>query len=113
MTINFAIEYIPRKMRELGFENDQYTIRFRSFAVARSVPHIIDAFGGEYFLLVEEYENLTIESEAGLYFKNVGTLTTNENIYEHHGRITIVNVGNIPQYVKMIQVIPKHINTKN
>lgn len=106
MNINFAIEYIPRKMRELGY-GDEYIIRLRSFALPRSVPFTMETSGGEFFLLVEEYNELTIESETGMYYRNLGTLTSNENIYEHRGKIVMNNKGNFPVYVKMIQVIPK------
>ena len=109
MTINLAIEYIPRRMQELGY-GDKYIIRFRHFVLTPNQQITIRSFGGEFYLLVRENETIRIDSEAGLYDK--ADTKTNELMYEHHGEITVLNKAASLNYVKMVQVIPKHKNSK-
>ena len=105
MTINLAIEYIPRRMRELGYD-DNYIIRFRHFVLVDNQLINVRAFAGEFYLLVEESSSIKIESECGIYDR--ADQNTNELIYEHHGEITIFNKDRSVTAAKMIQVIPQH-----
>jgi hypothetical protein len=106
MTINLALEYIPRKMRELGY-GDNYILRFRNFNIPEDEAMTLNAFSGEFFLLIEESDFITIESDTGLY--DLSDKYTNEHQYEHHGEILITNksVDNF-RTVKFIHVIPSH-----
>lgn len=107
MTVNLALEYIPRRMRELGY-GDNYLIRFQVFNVIDGEQMIINAQAGEFYLLVEDYEEISIESETGYY--ELGNGISNQQHYEHSGEIIITNNSIDLKSIRMIQVIPKHIS---
>jgi hypothetical protein len=109
MNINFALEYIPRRMKELGY-GDNYIIRTKLISVRDESIVTIEAQGGEFFLLVQDYNNLIIESDTG-YYKQ-GTKLVTEQQYEHQGEIKIENTLGEFQYVRFIQVIPTHVEKK-
>lgn len=109
MTINLAIEYIPRRMQELGY-GDKYILRFRHFVLTDNQLINVRAFGGEFYLLVEESSAIKIESESGVY--DLAEQKSNELMYEHHGEISIFNKNRSVTFAKMIQVIPMHKTTK-
>ena len=94
MTINLALEYIPRRMQELGYKADYY-IRFRHLLLQPNEEQTIDAFN-QFYYLVEEAENVRVES------------TTNEMQYEHQSKIHITNYLSGINHLRFIQVIPKH-----
>lgn len=109
MTVNLALEYIPRRMRELGY-GDNYLIRFQVLNVIDGEQMILNAQAGEFYLLVEDKEEISIESETGYY--ELGKDTCNIQHYEHTGEIIITNNSSEIKSVRMIQVIPKHISKK-
>jgi len=102
MTINFALEYIPRRMRELGY-GDNYILRLRQFILIPKSVITVQAHA-EYFILVEAQEGIRIESNTGVYssFEE----QSDELQYEHNGEIIIDNAAEAYQWVKFIQVIP-------
>jgi hypothetical protein len=102
MTINLALEYIPRRMKELGYEN--YTIRFRHWVVKQAEQIEIDGINHIY-LLIEPPETVTVESDFGLF--DMSNNNINEYQYEHQGTITISSYAAEVQHIRMIQVIPK------
>lgn len=106
MTVNLALEYIPRRMKELGYGNN-YILRFRHFTLSPSEKRIITSLAGEFFLLVEENFYLRIESETGIY--DLGAKNSNEMQYEHQGEIALINSDSENFiHTKFIQVIPIH-----
>lgn len=104
MTVAVALEFIPRRMTELGFE-DNYSIAFRHFVLKEKETIEVDAYN-QLFILIEDTQTMTISSEFGVY--DLVNLDTNEQMYEHNGLVTITNNANTKGSLKFIQVIPKH-----
>ena len=104
MTINLALEYIPRRMQELGYHHD-YFIRFRHLVLQPNEEQIIDAFN-QFYYLIEEAENVRVESETGIF--DLSEKNTNEMQYEHQSKIGIRNYLSSINHLRFIQVIPKH-----
>jgi len=105
MTVNLAIEFIPRRMRELG-HNDGYHLRFRHFFLQPAEQRTIIA-NGQLFLLVEPPDDVRVESDLGLF--DLSELGADEYQYEHQGTISITNLSGLPSHARFIQVIPsKH-----
>jgi hypothetical protein len=109
MTINYALEHIPRRMRELGV-NDNYFLKFRHFVIPPNDTVTIDGYN-EYFFLVQAGNDLKVRSEFGVY--DLFDTGINEQQYEHQGKITITNpsspTAGMYKHIKFIQVIPKHL----
>ncbi len=106
MTTDLALEYIPRRMRELGYE-DNYSLRFVHLVLQPSEVRQIEA-SCEFFILVEEPQNVTIDSDMGIF--DLSFTATNELQYEHQGIITITNQSTVALVnVRFIQVIPRTI----
>jgi hypothetical protein len=104
MTYEFALDYIPRRMRELGF-GDCYSTRLRQIQLDASSTFVIDA-DNEFFIFIEGDPNLTIKSKFGTY--DVNDTLLNELQHEHRGKISVVNPNDVSAMVTFIQVIPHH-----
>ncbi len=104
MTIALAIEYIPRRMNDLGIGNNYY-LRFRHFVLQPSETLELDGHN-QFFLLVDDNSDLSISSDFGFY--DITYPNTNEQVYEHQGHITITNYSPTHNHVRFIQIIPKH-----
>lgn len=102
MTIAFAIEYIPRRMQELGIGN-QYYLRFRHLVLSVSETLELDA-DNQWFLLVEDVEDLSIESDFARY--DLSDEGLNEQGYEHSGKLKLQNHAPQNRHVRFIQIIP-------
>ncbi|MCP2936829.1 hypothetical protein NK983_29495, partial [Salmonella enterica subsp. enterica serovar Typhimurium] len=63
MTINLALEYIARRMRELGY-GDDYSIQFRHFVLSSKAKLKIHA-GSQLFILIEPSESIAVRSDSG------------------------------------------------
>ena len=103
MTINLALEYIARRMRELGYE-DNYSIQFRHFVLQSKAKIKVHA-QNQLFVLIEPSESIAVKSDIGVF--DVTTDNVNELHYEHQGEIRIRNYSIITQHARFIQVIPK------
>ena len=104
MTINLALEYIPRRMEELGFGNDYY-LRFRHFVLQAAEQLEVPAFN-QFFILVEEAQDVSVISEFGVF--DLSLKNANEMLYEHQGQISIQNNATGIKHIRFVQVIPKH-----
>ena len=104
MTINLALEYIPRRMEELGFGNEYY-LRFRHFVLQPSEQLDVPAFN-QFFILVDEAQDVSVISEFGIF--DLSLKNANEMLYEHQGQIKIQNNASAINHLRFIQVIPKH-----
>ncbi len=102
MTIALALEYIPRRMEELGIGDDYY-LRFRHYVLQPSELLDVPAFN-QFFILVEEAQDVSIKSEFGIF--DLSLRNVNEMQYEHQGQITIQNYASSVNHVRFIQVIP-------
>jgi len=104
MTTDFALAYIPRRMQELGI-NDNYLLKFRHFVIPPADKLIVDAYN-EYFLLLQGGNDLIVDSEFGVF--NLYDTGINEQQYEHQGKIIITNNSKNLKHIKFIQIIPRH-----
>ena len=104
MTINLALEYIPRRMEELGYKKN-YIIRFRHLILQANETQTIDA-DNQFFYLIEEAENVRVESETGVF--DLSESNVNEMQYEHQNKIQITNYLSDINHLRFIQIIPRH-----
>ncbi len=104
MTIALALEYIPRRMRELGFGNEYY-LRFRHFVLSPGEMREEEGYN-QFFILVEEPVDVSVNSEFGVF--DLSLANANEMSYEHQGLIKIQNQSPGINHVRFIQVIPIH-----
>jgi hypothetical protein len=104
MTIELAIEYIPRRMKDIGV-GDNYFIRFRQFVLQALETIEIEA-DNQFFIQVDELADIAIHSEFGIY--DLTETTINEQQYEHQGKIRITNYSAELKRIRFIQVIPKN-----
>ena len=102
MTINLALEYIPRRMAELGYKNN-YHIRFRHLVLQPLEKIEMEAYNHIY-LLVEEAADISVSSELGVF--DLSLQTSNEMQYEHQGLIKVSNYAGSTRHVRFIQIIP-------
>ena len=106
MTIDLALEYIPRRMKELGFDSD-YHIRLKHLVLSSLEKRTVEAYR-ELIIVVEIGANLKVESYTG--YVDTGDFNTNEYQYEHQGLVIITNKSGSANTIKYIQVIPKFSN---
>lgn len=104
MTIALAIEYIPRRMNDIGIGTNYYT-QFKHFIVQPLETLEIDA-DNQFFIQVDEVDGIRIESDFGIY--DLSDTNTNELKYEHQGKITLYNYSASIKHIRFIQIIPKH-----
>lgn len=102
MTVDLALEYIPRRMAELGFGSG-YHIHFRHMVLEPNENRVIKAFN-QLYLLVEEAQEIRVASEKGVF--ELSLTTANELVYEHQGVITITNLSGTTRHARFIQVTP-------
>lgn len=103
MTVEFALDYIPRRMSELGFKN--YLLRWRHFVLLPQSSKKLDA-SNEFFLLISPRTKLIVKSKAGVF--DMSDAGINEMQYEHRGMISMANTDKVIAHVMFIQVIPTH-----
>ncbi len=103
MTTALAMEYIPKRMCELGY-GEAYTLRLRHLILQPGETRELSLYN-KLFILVEPYNNMRIESMTGLF--DLSEDLANELQYEHRGDITILNHSIFLNHLRFIQVIPK------
>lgn len=103
MTIELALEYIPRRMKELGYA-DNYSIQFRHFVLPPKEKIKVHA-PNQLLILIEPVDTISVKSDAGIFDVTIDSV--NELHYEHQGYIRIRNYAAIRQHARFIQVIPK------
>lgn len=105
MTVEFALDYIPRRMKELGYENS-YITRWRHFQLEKDQVLKFDDTN-EYYMLINPHVQLQVRSKTGVFdFADIGI---NEFQYEHKGKVTVRNNSEETITALFIQVIPNHI----
>lgn len=104
MNIAFALDFIPRRMKELGYDAE-YMTRWRHLRID---PNGVIKFAAdnEYYYLISPNPSLTVKSKTGIY--NLNDIGINEMQYEHKGKVKIVNQSANVQFAEFIQVIPFH-----
>lgn len=104
MTVAFALDFIPRRMRELGYENN-YITRWRQLQLDGDQTLTIEAHN-EYYYLIKPNLDFIVQSKFGV--NDLTDTSINEMQYEHRGKITIKNKSHDTQLIQFIQVIPQH-----
>jgi hypothetical protein len=104
MTAELAHEYIRRRMDELG-HGSNYHIRFRHFNLKPTEQRKVEG-NRQLFILTEPNGSIRVQSEMGVF--DLTDTTANELQYEHQGTIGLTNYSQLPQQVKMIQLIFKN-----
>ena len=104
MNTQFALDYIPRRMNELGY-GSHYITRWRHLQIDAGSSLSIDA-DNEYYILIEPNIYFSVKSKFGVY--DVTDTAINEMQYEHRGKILIKNYLSKSQLILFIQVIPQH-----
>lgn len=105
MNIAFALDYIPRRMQELG-HGDNYVTRYRHIRVEDKEALTLKARNQLLFFISPEVMNLHIKSSRGFF--SLTDYTINEQQHEHSGNVSVHNDTGQNMYVLFIQVIPKH-----
>lgn len=101
MSEQFIPEYIPHRMKQLGYS--RWFVRHRDFGVAES-SEIVLSTSNELFIIVGDPQGFEVESDYGLYVSGPDEFLE-ENAHEHKGNIRILNVGDSDNRITMIQVI--------
>ena len=102
MTSDLALEYISKRMEEMG-HGKNYLIRFRHLIFRAQEKRELTAYN-QIYVLIEPTVNVRIESDVGLYDQNEDH--ANELQYEHRGAIKITNLSPLLNNVRFIQAIP-------
>jgi hypothetical protein len=101
MTGELALEYIRRRMAEMGYKD--YLLRFRHLLLRVNETREIIGYN-QIFMLVEPAQDIRIESDVGVF--DVNEDHANELQYEHRGRIKTTNLSLSPTNVRFLQAIP-------
>jgi hypothetical protein len=104
MTVQFALDHIPRRMRELGYGED-YITRWRHLQLASGEAITIKSYN-EIYLLIEPVSGIIVRSKSGVF--DLTDSTINEMQYEHKGKIQVGNSSKGSLLVLFIQIIPNH-----
>ncbi|CAN5729305.1 hypothetical protein BH11BAC7_BH11BAC7_21330 [soil metagenome] len=102
MNFAFALDSIPRRMKEMGY-GENYLTRYRHVRIEKTPVTIIQAHN-QLLLFIEPLDNIKIESEKGIY--NMLDAKINEQQHEHSGTVTITSSNSADVYILFIQVIP-------
>lgn len=102
MTSDLALDYISRRMHEMGY-GKHYLLRFRHILLKTGEVREITAYN-QIFLLIDPMSSIRIESDVGLF--DVNEDHANEMQYEHRGRIKVTNLSLSPTNARFLQAIP-------
>lgn len=103
MNFELALEYIARRMAELGYGTN-YHIRLRYLTLSAIETKILEAFN-QLIIIIDAAYNLKIESEMGVF--DWTDYNIKDFLFEHTGLITLTNKQEGPVRLQYIQVIPK------
>jgi hypothetical protein len=102
MNFSFALDSIPRRMKEMGY-GENYLTRYRHVRIEKTPATVFKAHN-QLLLFIEPLDSIKIESEKGVY--NMLDTKVNEQQHEHSGIVTITNSNGGAVYILFIQVIP-------
>jgi len=104
MTVEFALDIIPRRMRELGYDK-YYITRWKHLQIDGGATLKIESYN-EFYFLITPSGNFRVKSKMGIYDETDPAI--NEMQYEHRGKIEISNLNDTSKLILFIQVIPNH-----
>lgn len=102
MTESFILDYIPKRMKQLGF--NAWHIAYRDMVIKDESQIEIPAYN-ELWFLIGHPEDILIDSDYGVYNGSLGTGSGHENAHEHRGLIAVRNTSKTAQRIKFIQTI--------
>lgn len=100
MTEQLIIQFIPERVRQLGFTD--YHLRYRDVMIEKQRTVNITAYNELYFI-VDDPPDLVVESDYGIYDST--DRPVEENAHQHRGEIVIQNRSSKSRRIKFIQVI--------
>lgn len=100
MSEAFALEYMERKLKQLGYKN--YHLRYRDIALKQDSIEQIEAYNDLYCVLGEP-QGVYIESSYGMY--DATGAYNRDNIHLHRGEIRINNTNLEMIRIKFLQAI--------
>ncbi len=104
MTVGFALEMIPRRMKELG-HGDNYLLKWRHMQLDASTEIEIRSHADFHYLIAPN-ESIIVMSNMGCF--DLQDTAINEFQYEHRGNIKVRNKSAKQAQVLFIQATPKH-----
>jgi hypothetical protein len=104
MTVGFALELIPRRMKELG-HCDNYLIKWRHLQLDADEVRELDGHASLHYLILPK-EDVAVVSNMGCF--DLSDAGINEFQYEHRGAIKVTNKAAKSTFVLFIQAIAKH-----
>jgi len=105
MNLAFALDYIPRRMQEMGF-GERYVTRYKQVQIEHGATITFKAFNQLMILIEPEIVNIKVESERGVF--DLGDSTINIQQHEHSGSVKVSNNTGATKHVLLVQVIPQH-----
>ena len=101
MTSELALEYIRRRMLEMGYQD--YLLRLRHLLLKANETREITGYN-QLFMLIEPTQDIRIESDVGVF--DINEDHANELQYEHRGKIKTTNLSLSTINVRYLQAIP-------
>lgn len=105
MNIAFALDFIPRRMKELGY-GENYITRYRHILVESGITQVLQVHNQYLYFISPEVINVSIRSKRGIF--NLLDYSINEQQHEHSGKVEINNLTGQPVFALFIQVIPQN-----
>ncbi len=105
MKPEIATFLIPRDMRELGYEEKEYIVKYDDY-ICPGTATIKIKEDNEFFYLIGEPQGINISSAFGVYDLNDTGINKQQHV--HQGKIIIQNTNAQAVQIKFIHVIPKY-----
>lgn len=100
MTEQLIIQYVPERIRQLGFTD--YHLRYRDLMIVKQSSMTVTAWNELYFI-VDDPPDVIVESDYGIYDSTENPVE--ENVHQHRGEIVIRNKSSRSKRIKFVQVI--------
>ncbi len=100
MTEQFILQFIPVRVKQLGYTN--FHLRYRDLVLEGNKSVKLSAYNELYFI-VDDPSGLMVESDYGLYDSSDDPIE--ESVHQHRGEITITNPKDARRRIKFIQLI--------
>lgn len=100
MTESFILDYIPKRMKQLGY--DKWHIRYRDLGLWPEIEVALPAYN-EIWFMVGAPTDFYIESDYGIY--DGSQVAQHEYSHEHRGNILIRNTSKTKLRIIFIQTI--------
>lgn len=100
MTEQLIIQYVPERIRQLGFTD--YHLRYRDLMIGKQSSMTVTAWNELYFI-VDDPPDVIVESDYGIYDSTENPVQ--ENVHQHRGEIVIRNKSTKSKRIKFVQVI--------